>query len=86
MIIAKFQQKHQGTLYQKGDSMDELPEKYKAQLVQTGHAKWKADLPNELPDDSWTVSEIKDFMDEYSILYTSDMLKADLLDKIQSQL
>ena len=83
MIVAKFQQKQNGTLYKKGDEMTGFTDKQKAQLVQSGHARWKPDVPDALPDNSWTVPEIKDFMDEYSILYTSDMLKADLLDKIE---
>ncbi len=37
--------------------------------------------PEDVPDDSWTVPEIKDWLDEHDIEYTSDDLKADLLEK-----
>lgn len=83
MIIARFQQRQNGTLYKKGDKMEGFSDKRKAQLVASGHADWVAETPDEMPDNSWTVSDIKDFMDEWSILYTSDMLKQDLLDKIE---
>lgn len=83
MIIARFQQRQKGTLYTKGDPMKGFTDKQEAELVSSGHADWVADQPEELPDDSWTVKELKKFMDRNNILYTSDMLKDDLLDKIQ---
>ena len=82
MIKAKFQQRQDGTLYKKGDIMEGLPEERQAKLVANGHAEWSPDVPDELPDEGWTVPEIKEFMDENKILYTSDMLKDDLLDKV----
>ena len=83
MIIARFQQRQDGTLYKKGDEMKGFTDERTAELVQSGHADWKPDLPDSMPNDSWTVAELKNFMDQYSILYSSDMLKEDLLDKIQ---
>lgn len=83
MIKARFQQRQDGTLYKKGDEMEGFSDERQAQLVTSGHAEWAPDVPEELPDDSWTVKEIKAFMDKNKILYTSDMLKDDLLDKLQ---
>ena len=34
----------------------------------------------QLPDDSWKVAEIKTWLDGKTIKYTSDMVKADLLE------
>jgi large subunit ribosomal protein L22 len=37
---------------------------------------------DDVPDDSWTVPEIKEWLDDNDIKYTSNDLKADLLDKV----
>ena len=44
---------------------------------------WKV-LADDLPTNSNTVAEIKAWMDSKSLSYTSDDLKADLLDKVNS--
>ena len=44
---------------------------------------WKV-MADDLPTNSNTVAEIKTWMDSKSLSYTSDDLKADLLDKVNS--
>ncbi len=82
MIKARFQHERKGTLYKKGDEMKGFTKEQEAELVYSGIADWQADEPDELPNEKWTVSKIKDWMDSWNVLYTDDMLKKDLLDKI----
>ncbi len=58
---------------------------YESQIPTVLQSKlgWKV-LADDLPTNSNTVAEIKTWMDSKSLSYTSDDLKADLLEKVNS--
>ncbi len=63
------------------DESDETP----AETEQEADAPDTAEESTTVPDDSWTVPEIKEYLDEHDIDYTSNDLKADLLEKAQEE-
>lgn len=79
IVRAKFNQHWRGNFYRAGDEMP-ATDKQGERLTQSKQAYYDVKEIEPFPDDSYTIEEIKAYLDANEIEYKSNLKKAELLE------
>lgn len=70
-----------GVVVERGDTF-EMPDDAAKGLIESGYACESTPTKSEVPDETWTVAELKDRLDQMNVEYPTRGTKAELLDII----